>query len=110
MAKALIDALPESVSTMGAVELDASDAAALDAFELPLNPAIREGQHGAPLMEWLEQTPIPEGKGVIWLSGEAITVLALRQALQSREGMQAQVQVKAYWSVKGHAHRKALGV
>ena len=110
LAKAMIDALPDSVTAMGAVELDATDANALDAFELPLNPAIRKGQHGDPLVQWLEQANIPDGKGVIWLSGEAITVTALRRALKKRAAIQAQIRVKAYWSVKGHAHRKALGV
>jgi len=110
LAKAMIDALPESVIALGAVEVDESDARAIEAFDLPLSPAIRRGQHGDPLVRWLEQADIPEGNGMVWLSGEAITVIALRQALNKRTSVHAQIKVKAYWSVKGHAHRKALGV
>ena len=110
LAKAMIDALPKSVIAMGAVELDEEDVTAIEAFDLPLSPAIRRGQHGDPLIQWLEQADIPEGNGMVWLSGEAITVIALRQALNKRTSVHAQIKVKAYWSVKGHAHRKALGV
>ena len=110
LAYALIQALPDGVEVLGAIELDSVDAGALEALGLKLNHAVRGDEHGDALLTWLEQTSLPTGEGMIWVSGEAISARALKQALMDRGPEQIQFKMKAYWSRKGHAHRKAMGV
>jgi len=108
LAASLLETLPHTTQVMGAIELDDLDAPALGALDLPLHTAIRKQKHGAPLLEWLEQTPLPDGKGMIWLSGEASSARALKRMLAKRDRDGVRLKVKTYWSCKGHAHRKAL--
>ena len=77
---------------------------------LQLTEAIRQGEHGQALLAWMENTPLPDGDGMIWVSGEAISARALKQALMDRAPERIQFKMKAYWSCKGHAHRKAMGI
>lgn len=108
LAVACLEALPSSVSVSGAIELAAADAGALQALGLPLQPAIREAEHGDALLSWLSEWSPPAGEGVIWLSGEAGSVMALRAAFLARGVARSALKIKPYWSTKGHAHRKAL--
>jgi NADPH-dependent ferric siderophore reductase len=108
LAAALLEDLPKTVQVVGAIEVDALDSEAVEAFGLTLSVAIRQQQHGAALLKWLSQTKFPEGRGMIWLSGEANSVRALKLALAKRGPSNVKFKMKAYWSNKGHAHRKAL--
>ena len=81
---------------------------ALEAFGLSLGVVRRKAQHGVPLLDWLAGTELIEGKGVVWLSGEAVSVRALKEVFVRRGLDRTQLKIKPYWSVKGHAHRKAL--
>ena len=111
LADAVLGALPDDVQIVGAIELDMEDAQAVEACGLPLMAAIREGAHGDVLLRWLQNHALPDGQGMIWVSGEAITVRALRDALaEGPTRDDVEFVMKAYWSCRGHAHRKALGV
>ncbi len=110
LAFALIGSLPDGVKVLGAIELDSVDAGAVGASGLTLVEAIREDEHGDALLSWLQQTELPEGQGMIWVSGEAISARALKEALMERAPEQVEFKLKAYWSRKGHAHRKAMGI
>ncbi|MCB9766179.1 MAG: siderophore-interacting protein [Alphaproteobacteria bacterium] len=106
LAVALLEALPEGVAVTGAIELAPEDAPALAALGLPLHAAPRAGGYGAALLRWLEAAPLPEG--MVWLSGEADSVLTLRDALLARGLRRSQLRIKPYWSTRGSAHRKTL--
>ena len=108
LAAALLESLPETVTKIGAIEVDEADVASVAAFGVPLSAAVRSNEHGAALLAWLENTTLPEGTGMIWVSGEAISARAVRAALMERNPPDIQFKLKAYWSAKGHAHRKAL--
>lgn len=108
LAAACLEVLPQSASVLGAIEVSADDAGALSAFGLPLSPAIRAEKHGEALLAWLAQTTLPPGQGVVWLSGEADSVMALKSALLERGVERSALKIKPYWSTRGHAHRKAL--
>ena len=110
LAVALIRALPDGVNVLGAIQLDAVDAGAVLASGLSLVEVTRSGEHGDALIGWLQQTVLPDGHGMIWVSGEAISARALKQALMERAPEKVQFKMKAYWSRKGHAHRKAMGI
>ena len=108
LAAALMESLSDDVHKLGAIELDAVDAPSLDALGLPLDPAIRSGEHGAALQTWLREAELPTGAGVVWVSGEALAARGLRETLMQRNPEGVQFELKAYWSSRGHAHRKAL--
>ena len=108
LAKALLSPLPDSVQILGAIEVDASDAQAVQDFGLPLTSAIRNGAHGDALLAWLRDTEFPDGEGMIWVSGEATAAKAIKQVLIERNPPNVQFNMKPYWSCKGHAHRKAM--
>ncbi|MEC9388483.1 MAG: siderophore-interacting protein [Myxococcota bacterium] len=108
LATALMESLPAAVQKLGAIELDAVDVPSLEAFGLPLDPAIRCGEHGDALQGWLREVALPGGEGVVWVSGEALAARGLRESLMQRKPDGIQFHLKAYWSSRGHAHRKAL--
>jgi NADPH-dependent ferric siderophore reductase len=108
LAMACLEALPPSVSSSGAIELAAADAGALQSLGLPLHPVVRGGAHGDALLSWLSEWSLPAGEGVVWISGEAGSVMALRKALIARGVARSVMKIKPYWSTKGHAHRKEL--
>lgn len=98
----------DGVRIEGAIELDAGDIGAVQALGASLAPVPRGANHGDALVQWLADTEIPEGDGVVWLSGEAGTVLRLRTALLERGLSKQQLRIKPYWSLRGAAHRKEL--
>ncbi|MEM1350103.1 MAG: siderophore-interacting protein [Myxococcota bacterium] len=94
-------------TVLGALELEPSSTGVSEALGLGLDEvARREG--GTRLVTHLESLVLPNTNGVFWLSGEASTVLALREALLTMGYDRAQICLKAYWSVRGKAHRKKL--
>ena len=108
LSMALLNALPKTVRRFGAIEMDAQNLGALSVLQLPLNPIQRDEYYGYALIQWLSLVNIPDGEGVVWISGEAQMVRNLRLALITRGLPPEQIKVKAYWSLKGHAHRKPL--
>ena len=108
LAMACLEALPQSVSISGAIELAATDAGALQSLGLPLHPVLRGGAHGDALLSWLSGWSLPAGEGVVWISGEAGSVMALRKAFIARGVARSVLKIKPYWSTRGHAHRKEL--
>ena len=108
LAISLLEKLPDSVQKYGAIELDQEDRACLDNIDLALHPAIRNGDHGSSLLEWLSTINTLEGSGVVWLSGEVTSVRMLKQALLDKDLDQVQIILKPYWSLRGHRHRKDI--
>lgn len=108
LSMALLNAIPSTVHRFGAVELASQDLKAVSKLQLPLNPIQRDEHHGYALLQWLSLVNIPDGEGVVWISGEVQMVRNLRLALITRGLRPEQIKVKAYWSLKGHAHRKTL--
>ena len=109
LAAALLEALPDTVHTFGAIEVAEEDVPSVAGFSVPLDAVTRDGLHGDALVSWLETQNLPTGKGMIWLSGEALSVRALKRKLTTRiDPDLVTLKTKAYWSAKGHAHRKAL--
>ena len=108
LAIALIDALPPQVQALGAIELEEQDMGALETTALSLTPVKRLDHHGEALLQWLNNATLPDGEGIVWLSGEAGSIRDLKQALIKRGVRRDQLKMKAYWSTKGHAYRKAL--
>lgn len=91
---------------LGAISADPDDLGAVS--YLPLDGVARTEDHGVALVEHLAGAELPAGDGIIWLSGEASAVLALRAALLERGVPRKQLRIKPYWSVRGKAHRKQL--
>lgn len=113
LAVAVIGGLAPGMPVVGAIESAEEDAPAIRALGLPLHSAVRGERHGASLSAWLDARlaagDLPSGRGAVWLSGEATSVLALRGALLAGGFARDQLKIKPYWSVRGHAHRKTLG-
>lgn len=106
LAEALFAALRPGTPTLGAIETLADETQA--AGHLPLVAVPRGNQLGAGLVEHARTTSLPAGPGVIWLSGEATSVLALREVWLERGVPRDRLRIKPYWSVRGKAHRKTL--
>lgn len=106
LAEVILDALPPGTLVLGAVELAAADLGAVDA--LPVDAVERGGARGSALVRHLESLDVPAGEGTVFLSGEASSVLSLREALLTRGFSRQQLRIKPYWSVRGKAHRKRL--
>lgn len=109
VAKSCLSALAPEVNTLGALEIDDDDMGGVSSLGLPLELLPRSGERGQVLVDHLATLDLPRDKpGVVWLSGEATSVLALRQAILDRGITKDQLSLKAYWSIKGKAHRKKL--
>ena len=108
LAISLLEGLPSSVKIFGAIELCEQDRGCLKSLDLKLPPAIRTDEHGQPLLSWLNSHTIQEGNGLIWLSGEVSSVRVLKQTLLSRGLKRTQINIKPYWSLHGHKHRKVV--
>ena len=81
LAIGLLDSLPKTVKKYGAIELAQPDAPSLQKLQLQLTPAIRSQYYGEALHNWLEGFTIPQGNGVVWLSGEVSSVRSLKKHL-----------------------------
>ena len=106
LAEAITDALGPDTPVLGAIEVTPEDRAAVE--PLRLDAVVRDGDHGTALVSHLADASLPEGPGMVWLSGEAGSVLALRGALLERGLTRGQLRIKPYWSLRGKAHRKEL--
>ena len=105
LAEAIMGAAATHV-VLGAIETRPGDVAALD--HLSLDAVPRGPEVGTGLVEHARTLEIPHGPGVVWLSGEATSVLALRTVLLERGVPKTRLRIKPYWSVRGKAHRKTL--
>ena len=113
LAQALLSALPSRTVVMGAIEITAGDAPAVQGLGLPLSVAIRDDHYGDALVDWLTQATLPEGDGVIWISGEAVTVRTLKKVLSERDLGKTSVKTKGYWKAKRrsvHAPTESLRI
>ncbi|MEM7153843.1 MAG: siderophore-interacting protein [Myxococcota bacterium] len=102
LGQALIEGADPETHIFGAVELAREDLKAAAAMGLPLDAIARGRVHGEALVDWLDYQSFPPGDGIVWLSGEANSVLELRHALMSRGIAPGALRVKPYWS----AYRK----
>lgn len=106
-AEALLAALPPQVERHGALEVDEDSVDAVRSMELPVD-ALRRSNRGDALLRWAHGFRIPPGRGMVWLSGEATSLVPVKRALLDRGLERSMLRVKPYWSVKGKAHRKVL--
>lgn len=106
-AAALLGALPANVPRVGALEVEEDSVAAVRDMSLGLDVEAR-CERGDALIRYAEALEVPTGKGVLWLSGEATTLVRLKETLLARGVERSMLRIKAYWSVKGTVHRKAL--
>jgi len=94
---ATVRTVTPNARNFGAVELDRLDVAAPDVLGLQVEPVIRNGIRGAALQRWLRDCELPEGYGVVWISGHAGTAKLLKQAIAERKRNDVSVNFKAYW-------------
>jgi len=106
LAEALFASLSPGTPTFGAIETHADDAAAGE--HLDLVAVSRRSEPGTGLVEHARAVELPDGPGVIWLSGEATAVLALREVWLARGVSRDRLRIKPYWSIRGKEHRKTL--
>lgn len=106
LAEALFASLPVGTPRLGAIETDADEVEAVE--HLDVVAVSRGRKSGAGLLEHARAVELPGGPGVVWISGEATAVLALREAWLERGVPQERLRIKAYWSLRGKAHRKTL--
>lgn len=106
LAEALFHQLPPGTPTLGAVETRPEESAAVE--HLSIAAVARGDRPGEGLVEHARQVELPAGPGVVWLSGEATAVLALRQAWLDRGVPRERLRIKPYWSLRGKDHRKTL--
>ena len=99
-----IESLRQELTKM----LDNQDIGAINAIGLPYTPVSRLQTYGAALMKSLLSFDYPSGIGQIWISGEAGLARELNAFFRLSGFSKSQLKVKPYWSLKGHAHRKAF--
>lgn len=106
-AEALLTALPQQVQRHGALEVDANSIDAVRTMDIPVD-VLGRSDRGEGLLRWAQNFRIPSGRGVVWLSGEATSLLPVKRTLLDRGLERSMLRVKPYWSIKGKAHRKVL--
>ena len=106
LAEALLSALPPNALTFGAIETHEDETDAVK--HLDLAAVSRRRASGEALVEHARAASVPDGPGVVWLSGEATAVVALREVWLARGVSRDRLRIKPYWSVRGKAHRKTL--
>ncbi|MEM1034466.1 MAG: siderophore-interacting protein [Myxococcota bacterium] len=104
---ALVDGLSAAARPFGAVEVAAEDVDAVAALDLPLTAVPRVGNHGEATRAWLRDADL-EGVDGGWLSGEVDAVAAWVDDVVARHVPRQAIRAKAYWSVRGHDHRKRV--
>lgn len=108
LARGLARGCPPSTQLQGAIELDPIDAPALEALDLSLTPAHRAGPHGRALLHWVANATVPNGTGVVWISGHADAVQACQRAVIEAGVDPSFVRCKAYWNRKKDRIRTGL--
>ncbi len=93
---------------LGAVELEPGAVGVAEVMNLGLNELRRGDVRGDALVAYAEQLEWPQGEGVFWISGEADSVVAVREVLLARGVSRRRMRIKSYWSARGKARRKQL--
>jgi len=93
---------------LGAIELEEASQGVVEASGLELDEVTKHEGGETGLVAHLEALEFPEGRGEFWLSGEASSILALRESILNMGVGRDQIRLKAYWSMRGKAHRKEL--
>ena len=106
-AEALLTALPRHVHRHGALEVDADSVEAVQRMDIPVD-VLGRSSRGTELRRWADRFTIPAGRGLVWLSGEATSLVPVKRTLLERGLERSMLRVKPYWSTKGKAHRKVL--
>ncbi len=106
LAEALFADLDPGTPVLGAIETHPGESEAVSHLELVAVP--RSSEPGGGLVEHARTVELPDGPGVLWLSGEATAVVSLREAWLQRGVPRDRMRIKPYWSVRGKAHRKTL--
>ncbi|MEM9189751.1 MAG: siderophore-interacting protein [Myxococcota bacterium] len=108
VAKAILAEVKPGTPILGAIEADDEDLGGCRRCGIPLSFVGRKDVYGRALVDYLESVELPTNDGVVWLSGEAGSLLELRRRLLERGVDRSQLRIKPYWSLKGKAHRKML--
>lgn len=106
-AEALLGSLPGHVRRLGAIEVHEDSVTAVREMDIPTNVLARSSR-GAKLLAWADTFEIPEGRGLMWISGEATSLVPVKQRLLDRGLERSTLRIKPYWSVRGKANRKLL--
>lgn len=116
LAYALFTDLPNFCKIEGAIELNDEDLNAISSLNLSVAAVPRTTKHGTALCAWLAhwitnksyQSFLNEEQAIIWISGEADTVLSVKKQLLEIGIPSDRFYSKPYWSIRGHSHRKAI--
>jgi ferric-chelate reductase (NADPH) len=116
LAYALFAYLPDSSKIEGAIELNDEDLTAVSSLNLSVEAVPRTTKHGTALSVWLThwitnkayQSFLNEEHAIIWISGEANTILSIKKQLLDIGISSDKFYIKPYWSIRGHSHRKAI--
>ena len=108
LATALTNRIDQHVPILGGIELESHDLSAVAVLRLPFEAIERGDEFGASLEEWVSSIKLPPGSGKVWISGEVAMTRQLRNVLLQRGMTRQQLQIKPYWSLRGHAHRKVV--
>ena len=103
LANALLSSLPAGTPISGAIEIGLEDAHAVAKLRLPLAAETRMDHYGDALINWVARTPLPQGRGLIWIAGESVTVRTLKRMLDAPDGCDAKIKTKSYWK-SSHRH------
>ena len=100
LANALVTSLPPGTPVDGAIEIGPSDVDAIRKLGLPLSACPRGDHYGEALVEWVERHAPRDGRGLVWIAGESVTVRTLKRMLSSGESAEVTVKTKGYWKSK----------
>lgn len=109
LANALVSSLPPGTPVDGAIEIGLSDVNAIRKLGLPLSACPRGDHYGEALVEWVERRAPRDGRGLIWIAGESVTVRTLKRMLSSGETAKVTVKTKGYWKSKKRRVASAAG-
>ena len=91
---------PPGTPVDGAIEIGLSDVNAIRRLGLPLSACPRGDHYGEALVEWVERYAPRDGRGLVWIAGESVTVRTLKRMLSSGETAKVTVKTKGYWKSK----------
>jgi len=103
LCSALLTSLPTGTVVLGAIEVEPQDVNAISKLGLPLSAAVRQDHYGDALIDWLGLNTLPDGDGIVWISGESVTVRTLKRMLDARDLGKTVVKSKGYWKSKRRA-------
>ncbi len=108
LAKVVHHTLAPQVSLKGAIEVNPGNEEALSNAGLAISGVSRQAKRGQALIDAVTGFRPPSSRGLIWLSGEADSVLGLRNYLLDNGFERSQLRIKPYWSQGGKKRRKEV--